>query len=876
LGQKGLGASTVWIKSLTRIGRLSLVLGDYEASCDAVKGCTPTPSFTGVYANTKHQGEQIFMGDSLPVHLLKTAHWAEVILDGLLAPNDVPLFKPGQIAGAGVPLALRDFSADEQSPFYWQSKVIQAAKIMQVHEEGAFVVVAAWTGRGKTKACAAFMANARARARYSVLLSMRSLTFQTAKAYVNHTIGYHPDQVAMFVGDDILKKRFREERKIQRQRLKSIRFSPGSDNQVALHEPDQAVLYSGPTDSLGMTLNSLLDDHFLIRSLSAPVSVMTVDHVIRTLNLRKSSDLLQLLPLLSTDLILDEIDDYRGQDLVTMGRLIELAGQFGRRVVIASATLPKTIVDGFYCAYCEGYKVYQAMYGVGDLRALVMTHMAPYVSEPTSDESFIACYERTMSAFCEEERTQSIEQPRRTVRNSKDLLLPLSRRAIPEGIFKEQVQTISKLVSGSYSRYSAAQAQHHFYQTASASAYLLHGMNTLQAEGIRYSAGAIRFNSVVSAQQYLRWVANTDMVQDYAKMGVTLKYICYHAQNLGLIRYLQESFLDQHLKRGTMNEGHDDPLLACPDVQDAFEEARMQGHRDVLFIIVTTSIFETGRDYDLDWSVLEPCSTASIVQFAGRVRRHRVATHKAINLLVLPCSQEALVNPTQAWRDLKHTPFSPKDRPTKAEIEALNRMGICVLQSLKTTPSSVEEAFVQELHNGLPLHAGHCLMMPESYAKAPLTSMERVYQLSLIKKAHATREGFPFTLEYALQHADTLLCDTFYRSHPFRGGGDIYTLEYLPEAGWICQNEQGQVRCVQHAIESELGGCIEQPQLFLLKDLNYSGYEQMIATSESIARSLGYQQEDLSVACSTLLSTQRENEHEALIYHAQLGFSRQS
>jgi len=121
-----------------------------------------------------------------------------------------------------------------------------------------------------------------------------------------------------------------------------------------------------------------------------------------------------------------------------------------------------------------------------------------------------------------------------------------------------------------------------------------------------------------------------------------------------------------------------------------------------------------------------------------------------------------------------------------------------------------------------------------------------------------------------------LLCDTFYRSHPFRGGGDIYTLEYLPEAGWICQNEQGQVRCVQHAIESELGGCIEQPQLFLLKDLNYSGYEQMIATSESIARSLGYQQEDLSVACSTLLSTQRENEHEALIYHAQLGFSRQS
>lgn len=873
--QKGLGQSTAWIKSLTRLGRLSLVLGDYEASCDAVKGYAESLDPLAVYANTKHQDERLLMGDTLPVHLLKTEHWSTVVFDGLLAKESSSFLSPGSIAYAATPSALTALPDDQASPFYWQAQVKQASMTLQAEDVGAFVVMAAGTGRGKTKGCATFMGNARASGRYSILLSMRSLTFQTAKAYLNDTIGYHPDQVAMFVGDDILKRRFREERKQRRQLLRQRKVTPGTDNQLALHDPEHAVLYSGQVNTRSIALSSLQDDHFLLRALSAPVSVMTVDHVIRTLNLRKSSDLLQILPLLTTDLVLDEIDDYRGQDLVTMGRLIELAGQFGRRVVIASATLPKTIVEGFYDAYCQGYEVYQAMQGAGPHRALVMTHMAPYVSEAHGKESFIACYERTMAAFCEQERQQSVAHPRRTLRNAKDLLLPLSRKAMPDSAFRDQLQAVSKIVSGSYSRYSVAQAQHHYYQCAMASAFLLHGNNALCNEGVRYSAGAIRFNSVVSAQAYMRWVASNQMAEAYAKMGVTLKFICYHAQNLGLTRYLQESFLDQHLKRGAMNAGAEDPLLACDDVQATFDHAREQGHRDVLFIIVTTSIFETGRDYDLDWAVLEPCSTASIVQFAGRIRRHREQLHHKINLLILPCSQEALVNPNHAWRDLKHTPFSPKGKPSKAESKALARLGICHVNALKTVPSSAEEAFDKGIFDGSPMHAGHCLLMPGAYAQAPLTSMERVYQLSLFKKAYATHEGLPFTLEYAVQHADTLLCDTFYLTHPFRGGGDIYTLEYLPETGWICQTEQGHVSCVQHAIEHELGGRIDQPDLYLLQTLNFTGYEQMQTLSEQIGISLGYQEDDLSLATSAFLSTQRDTGHEALTYHPQLGFSKQ-
>jgi hypothetical protein len=874
--QKGLGQSTTWIKSLSRVGRLSLVLGDYEASCDAVKGSTVNPMQDELYANTKHQGDSLLMGDTLPNHLLKASHWAVRVFDGLLSTSSTPLLHPGRIDHQDAPCAVTQLQLSPDSAYYWQSEVQQAAKALQDSDCGAFVVVAAGTGRGKTKGCATFMANARRSARFSVLLSMRSLTFQTAKAYLQETIGYHPDQVAMFVGDDILKRRFREERKQRRQLLRQCRPTPGTDNQVALHNPEHVVLYSGTVSSNSISLKSLQEDHFLGRALSAPVTVMTVDHVIRTLNLRKSSDLVQLLPLITTDLVLDEIDDYRGHDLVTMGRLIELAGQFGRRVIIASATLPKTIVEGFHDAYRQGYAVYEALHGAEPHRAMVITHMAPYVSTPSPGEPFIECYERTMAAFCEQERQQSLAHPRRILRNSKDLLLPLSKRPMPDGIFRNQLQSISKIVSGSYSRYSAAQAQHHYYQAATASAYLLHGVNGLRHEHIRYSAGAMRFNSVVSAQSYLRWVNATQMAEAYAQMGVTLKFICYHAQNLGLTRYLQESFLDQHLKRGAMNGGGEDPLLSCDDVKAAFAQATERGHREVMIIIVTTSIFETGRDYDLDWAVLEPCSTASIIQFAGRVRRHRDQRHSQINLLVLPCAQEALVNPVHAWRDLKHTPFSPKQKPTKAERKALSALGICHLTALSMDPSSTEEAFAQGLYDGSPLHAGHCLIMPAAYASAPLTSMERVYQLSLFKKEHATCEGFPFTLEYAFSHADTLLCDTFYLTHPFRGGGDIFTLQYLSDAGWICQDEGGHVTCVQHAITHELGAQMPDCDLYLLQSLNFTGYEQMQAVSEAIGLSLGYQEDDLALATTAFLSTQRERDHELLVYHPQLGFSKQA
>ena len=73
------------------------------------------------------------------------------------------------------------------------------------------------------------------------------------------------------------------------------------------------------------------------------------------------------------------------------------------------------------------------------------------------------------------------------------------------------------------------------------------------------------------------------------------------------------------------------------------------GKADVAFIVVATPVEEIGRDHDFDWSVVEPSSTQSIVQVAGRVNRHRLVARTIgeaklkPNVLVLDFNYNAMV-----------------------------------------------------------------------------------------------------------------------------------------------------------------------------------------------------------------------------------------
>ena len=73
-------------------------------------------------------------------------------------------------------------------------------------------------------------------------------------------------------------------------------------------------------------------------------------------------------------------------------------------------------------------------------------------------------------------------------------------------------------------------------------------------------------------------------------------------------------------------------MFAAPEVRDAI--AATAGE-DVLFIVVATPVEEIGRDHDFDWAVIEPSSSQSIVQTAGRVNRHRLIEIDQPNVAIL-------------------------------------------------------------------------------------------------------------------------------------------------------------------------------------------------------------------------------------------------
>src|SRR5690606_41865454 len=73
-------------------------------------------------------------------------------------------------------------------------------------------------------------------------------------------------------------------------------------------------------------------------------------------------------------------------------------------------------------------------------------------------------------------------------------------------------------------------------------------------------------------------------------------------------------------------------VLALPDIRRALGES---DERDHLFVVLASPVAEVGRDHDYDWAIVEPSSMRSIVQLAGRIRRHRPGARELPNLFLL-------------------------------------------------------------------------------------------------------------------------------------------------------------------------------------------------------------------------------------------------
>lgn len=291
----------------------------------------------------KRQGP--FFNQALDEHLLGVQAHATLVARSLPSlTRSLPALKNHK------PLKKR--SADPR--FAWQDKAADLAASVRARAvpQGAFIVNMASTGCGKTLGNARVMnalADPATGLRCAFAMGLRTLTLQTGRVFQND-LQLNDDQLAIQVGGAASRALF--------DYWEQQAEATGSASSQALLDEAGTVLYEG--NDQHPLLQRLTDDAKARALIAAPLLVCTVDHLTpATESLRGGRQIAPMLRLLTSDLVLDEPDDFDMADLPALTRLVHWAGLLGSRVLLSSATLPPALVEGLFLAYRAGRAVYQ-------------------------------------------------------------------------------------------------------------------------------------------------------------------------------------------------------------------------------------------------------------------------------------------------------------------------------------------------------------------------------------------------------------------------------------------------------------------------------------------------------------------------------------
>jgi hypothetical protein len=162
------------------------------------------------------------------------------------------------------------------------------------------------------------------------------------------------------------------------------------------------------------------------------------------------------------------------------------------------------------------------------------------------------------------------------------------------------------------------------------------------ATGNRVSVGFIRFKTSRAAWKMARFLAARPRAG-----GPVVKFVSYHSKFPRNFLGVLDATLGQ-----LTNRKNPTAFLKTPSLRAILDAHQGQ---DVIVIICTTTLIETGRDFDFDWAILEPRSVRGEVQAVGRVWRHRrdknalmpnvVLLDRVLNSLEVPKTRAHLVKP---------------------------------------------------------------------------------------------------------------------------------------------------------------------------------------------------------------------------------------
>ncbi|WP_159911271.1 type I-F CRISPR-associated helicase Cas3f [Pantoea sp. 18069] len=609
LAQPGQGD---WLANpyVMHVSRMCLMLADHHYSSLETKddGRIDVPAWGTLAANTKRQpdgtnGKNPELLQPLNEHLIGVAKHSQ------LATRALPGFELHLPRMTGHRL-LRQRST--HSAFRWQDKAadLASAQREQAATHGAFIVNMASTGCGKTLANAKVMhalADPVHGMRCSFAMGLRTLTLQTGRAFRN-LLQLDDEQLAILVGGAASRTLFEHY-------AAQAEASGSASRQDLVDEFAQVEGIEGNADAHPL-LSRVTRDAKVRQLLTAPLLVCTIDHLVpATESQRGGRQIAPMLRLMSSDLVLDEPDDFDLGDLPALGRLVHWAGLLGARVLLSSATLAPALVQGLFEAYLAGRREYAKNRGAQPGSAVLPDVCCLWLDEYDQRHANCASADAFMAQHISyvqgrSHRLANVAEVRR-----RAALLPLQIANAQDADARHAGFAQAVL--------AAAMAQH------------AHHHSVDPHSGKRISFGLVRMANI----EPLVEVALALFRQGVAA-GWQVHLCVYHARFPLLLRSAIEQRLDAVLNRRTPHAVFDrSDLRQCIDAHAS---------ADQMFIVLGSPVTEVGRDHDYDWAVVEPSSMRSLIQLAGRVRRHRTGACMQPNIAVLDTNLRHFQSPAAA------------------------------------------------------------------------------------------------------------------------------------------------------------------------------------------------------------------------------------
>lgn len=556
---------------LSIYARAALILADQKGSSDESKPAGAGDATT-FYANTTRNNGKSVYNQTLGGHLALIASEAKKIARGMARSPISPLSDQSK----------QNLLKKATIEFDWQNR---AARALTPGCPTLILNIAA-TGAGKTRMNMRSLAVLAKDAPMAVTtsLGLRTLTLQTGDAYKEKDgLALLDDEVAVVIGCAAT----RALHEYEKDDIDDMQYKKGG-------EPAEMDLFADAVGQERVIPEYLSGFAMAERSsaiLSAPVLVSTIDYVISAGDpSKKAAHGISLLRLMHSDLIIDEIDGFEPKALSAILRIVKISAMFGRNVVASSGTLPEVIAQYLAKAYSSGIQIYD---GMNDCHtdfdiAIIDDSLEPVIMTSPSNASFADSYRDHLFALQDALKDKAVTKQAFLIETEKN-----------ESVIKDAILLAADRLH-----------EDHSWMTSG---------------GSRASIGLVRIANIRNAIEVARMLSKRPDTH----------VVCYHARHFMMQRSHIEKKLDKLLSRKKDRldaSGRNHWLERFESDEDI---AKINGGQDLKIVVVATPVEEVGRDHDFDWAIIEPSSTQSIVQTAGRVNRHRKAAITRSNVGIL-------------------------------------------------------------------------------------------------------------------------------------------------------------------------------------------------------------------------------------------------